>query len=356
MAFVDFERVPRQLNEHAYKTSVNRSEPLCLIVNPRAGAGRAGAHLDDLKRAADRAFAQWELRLTEAPGHAGKLAAEAVQQGFAIVAAVGGDGTCHEVVSGMVVDRRARSNRCAFTTIPFGTGSDLMRTLEIPRRLNEALWVAATGITLPTDVGLARWADAEGAFTADSAQELFINVAGFGANGEVVRTANQMDKRAGGRATFLVASLRAASSYRGGPLHLRWQEDDGRQGEWTGPAFACFVANGAWCGGGMWVGRGGTMQDGLLDVTILPPAPISRRLGEARRLYDGSLAHSRGALQLRVQWLEARSAGGATFPVDLDGEARPPLSTRFEVLPAALQVRGGWIANPVRGDRGRDSR
>ena len=356
MAFVDYERVPRQLNEHAYKTSINRSEPLCLVVNPRAGAGRAGAHLDDLKRAADRAFAQWELRLTEGPGHAAAIAAEAVGQEFAIVAAVGGDGTCHEVVSGMVVDRRARSNRCAFTTIPFGTGSDLMRSLEIPRRLNEALWVAATGITLPTDVGQVQWADPQGAFSVDSARELFINVAGFGANGEVVRTANAMDKRAGGRATFFVASLQAAARYRGGRLQLRWADAEGTTGQWSGPVFSGFVANGAWCGGGMWVGRGGTMQDGLLDVTVLPPAPMTRRLGEARRLYDGSLERSHGALRLRVEWLEARPEEDAVFPLDLDGEARPALAARFEVLPAALQVRGGWIANPVRGDRGRENR
>lgn len=356
MAFVDFERVPRQLNENAYKTSVNKTEPLCLVVNPRAGAGRAGARLDDLKRAADRAFARWELRLTEGPGHATLLAASAVEDGFGIVAAVGGDGTCHEVVAGMVVDRKARSNRCAFTTIPFGTGSDLMRSLAVPRRLNEALWVAATGITLPTDVGRVSWELDGSPAGTEPASELFINVAGFGANGEVVRTANAMDKRAGGRATFLVASLRAARRFRGGRVHLRWGDEEGRVDEWEGPVFSCFVANGAWCGGGMWVGRGGTMQDGHFDVTVLPPGPLSRHLGEARRLYDGSLERSAGARRFQAAWVEARPVDGEEFPLDLDGEARPALPARFDLLPAALQVRGGWLDNPVRGDRGRQFR
>lgn len=356
MAFVEYERVPSQLNRDAYNTSLNKTEPLCLVVNPRAGAGRAGARLDDLKRAADRAFAQWQVRLTEGPGHASLIAAEAVDQGFGIVAAVGGDGTCHEVVQGMVVDRKARSNRCAFTTIPFGTGSDLMKTLEIPRSLSEALWVVATGITLPTDVGRVTWGEAgsEAGSEVDGArQEYFINVAGFGANGEVVRRANRMDKRLGGRATFLLATVRATREYQGGRLALEWLDEDERPHQWEGEALACFVGNGAFCGGGMWVGRGGTMQDGLLDVTVLPPGPLHRRLGEARHLFDGQLERVRGAVRFQARSLSARSADGSEFPVDLDGEERSGLPVHVELLPAALQVRGGWISNPVRGDRGR---
>lgn len=348
MAFVEFERVPSQMNRDSHKSIVNQTEPLCLVVNPRAGAGRAAARLDDLKRATERAFAQWEVRLTEGPGHASELAAQAVDQGFGIVAAVGGDGTCHEVVQGMVVDGKARSNRCAFSTVPFGTGSDLQKSLEVPRNLAEALWILATGITLPTDVGRATWTGGD-----QAREELFINVAGFGANGEVVRRANNMDKRLGGRATFLLATLKTTRDYQGGIIGLEWQDEAGQQRQWEGPAMACFVGNGGYCGGGMWIGRGGTMQDGLFDVTVLPPGPLRRRLGEARHLYDGRIERMRGALRFQASSLRAWSIDGAHFPVDLDGEERPGLPVEFELLPAALQVRGGWIHNPVRGDRGR---
>ncbi|NOY28394.1 MAG: hypothetical protein GXP62_21265 [Oligoflexia bacterium] len=316
MPFVDPERVPQQLNQGAYKTSLNKTEPLCLVVNPKAGAGRVGARLDELKRAAQRAFAQWEIRLTEGPGHASELAAAAVADGAGIVAAVGGDGTCHEVAAGMVVNGRPRSNRCVFTTIPFGTGSDLVKTLKIPRRLAEAMWMVATGITLPTDVGrvVCGRTDAQPDGTAN---ELFINVAGFGASGDVVRRANAMDKRMGGVATFLLASLATARRYRGGPVRLRWASDDGGVRTWEGPLFSCFVANGAFCGGGMWVGRGGTMQDGLFDVTVLSQSSVARRLTEVRRLYDGSVERSAGAFRVQTRWIEATAAASGFFPLDL---------------------------------------
>ncbi|MCB9779982.1 MAG: diacylglycerol kinase family lipid kinase [Alphaproteobacteria bacterium] len=348
MAFVRWESVPSQMNAGAYTTSVNKSEPLCLVVNPRAGAGRAGARVAELQRAAARAFAHVDIRLTEAPGHGAELARAAVDEGYGIVAAVGGDGTCHEVVQGMVDEAgRPRSNRCAFTTIPFGTGSDLQRSLRMPRNLGEALWVAATGITLPTDLGEVRW--------PDGTAERFVNVAGFGANGEVVRHANQMDKRMGGRATFLLATARTARTFRGGPLRLRWTGPRG-PGSWEGEVMAGFVANGGWCGGGMHVGPDGTMHDGLLDLTLLPPMSPARQLRHARRLYDGSIARTPGVVHLQVETLEVDQLSQAPFPLDLDGEERPGLPARFAVLPAAVQVRGGWLDNPVRGDRGRDLR
>ena len=202
--------------------SRNLTEKICLVVNPRAGAGRAGRELDTLKRAVDRAFSQWDVRVTEAPGHATILAQDARSEGYDIVAAVGGDGTCHEVVNGLVKDGKPCSPRTIFTVIPFGTGSDLQKTLKIPRMVQEALWIAATGITLPSDVG---WVQLER--DGQDSEEAFINVAGFGANGEVVRVANSMDKKWGGRWTFLKASLQTTLQYRPPEVRLEWKGPDG---------------------------------------------------------------------------------------------------------------------------------
>jgi len=170
-----------------------------LVLNPRAGAGRAGRRVDDLRRAADRTLPAWDLVLTEGPGHATALAAAAAADPrVATVAAVGGDGTCHEVVNGMVEGRRARRPGLAFATVPFGTGSDLQKTLEIPADLESALRVAGAGAARAADLIAVELDGPQGRVS-----ECIVNVAGFGANGEVVRRANRMDKRLGGAITFL---------------------------------------------------------------------------------------------------------------------------------------------------------
>ena len=319
----------------------NRNERICLIVNPKAGAGSAGENLETLQRAADVAFEHWEIKQTEGPGHATELAAAAAKENFQIVAAVGGDGTCHEVINGLIVDDRARNRKLAFAVIPFGTGSDLMKSLKVPRRLSGALWIAATGMSLPTDIGKATVTTEQGSHT-----RYFVNVAGFGANGEVVRRANASSKRLGGRVTFLRASLATAATYKPPQIKLAWETPDGA-GDWEGRLMSSFLANGAYCGGGMWVGKGGNMHDGLMELSLLPPSSKARQALDMRRLYDGKLDRAAGALRLRVSALKATARPGDKVYIDLDGELSGMLPARFEILPRLLHIRGGWIHNPL---------
>ena len=321
--------------------SRNLTESICLIVNPKAGAGRAGRELDRLKRAVDRAFAQWEVRVTEAPGHGRVLAKQAREEKFNIVAAVGGDGTCHEVVNGLVHDGKPCSSRTIFTVIPFGTGSDLQKSLKVPKAVGEALWVAATGITLPSDLG---WVEFQK--DGETHQRAFVNVAGFGANGEVVRTANAMDKKWGGKWTFFKASLQTTLSYNCPEVVINWKGPNG-QGEFTGPLMSCFIANGRYCGGGMQVGKGGSMQDGLLDMIRLPQSTVGTQLLQARRLYDGSLKRWPGAESGPITTLEARPLSHEPIHIDLDGELSGTLPAKFKVMRSALHIRGGWLLNPL---------
>ncbi|MDP6932603.1 MAG: diacylglycerol kinase family lipid kinase [Myxococcota bacterium] len=322
-------------------TSRNTGESICLVVNPRAGAGAAGQHLDQIRQAADRAFANWDLRVTEGPGHATTLAAQAASEEFNLVAAVGGDGTCNEVMNGLFDGTRPIRRKTVFSVIPYGTGSDLIKSLRIPNRLQDALWVAATGITLPTDVGHVRFTTPE-----IPRERLFLNVAGFGANGDVVDRANQMSKRWGGRLTFLSATVQSALNYQAPDVRLTWEGPDGT-GEWEGQMLSCTVANGAYCGGGMWVGKSSSMQDGLLQVTIIPPNPIHRQVRELRHLYNGHPERISGARTAMVHRIHAEPRDSTPLPIDIDGEMPGFGPLEIEVLPRALHVRGNWTANPL---------
>jgi YegS/Rv2252/BmrU family lipid kinase len=316
----------------------NRDERICLVVNPHAGAGRARMQVDDIRRAADRAFEKWDVRVTEGPGHAETLAAAAVTEGFDLVAAVGGDGTCHEVVNGFFDGERPRSKTCAFAVVPMGTGSDLVRSLHTPRALDAALWVAATGVTLPTDVGFVELFDHEG----KPVVRRFINVAGFGAQGDVVRRANEMDKRWGGKVTFLRASIASARSYPPPRVTLHWDGPNGAS-SFDGEILSTFVANGEYCGGGMWVARGGSMHDGMFDVTRLVPIPFARLVLQVHRLYDGHLDRMSCATRFLATSLTAEPTDPSErVPIDLDGEAAGRLPATFRILSRGISIRAGW--------------
>lgn len=317
-------------------TERNTRESIRLIVNPRAGAGRAGTQIDALKRLTDRHFDQWEIKMTEAPGHATHLAREATEKGVGIVAAVGGDGTCHEVVNGMIRERSAIRQKTAFTAIPFGTGSDLVRSLGIPNRTDDALQIAASGLSRKCDLGLATVTTEGGELS-----EVFVNAAGFGANGEVAARTNRSSKRFGGTATFVSASLKTMMRYTPRPVSLSIEQPDGTV-EWQEELFSAFIANGQYCGSGMLVGAGGSMQDGWLDVCLLGTSPLLRQIIDFRRLYDGTLHKAYGASRMVASCIVAKPTDGVPVPIELDGETRGCLPARFEVLPAALAIRGSW--------------
>ena len=321
----------------------NESEQIVCILNPRAKAGEGGRLVRRVEEAMGRCFATGEIWHTEGPGHASELAARAVEAGADIVAAVGGDGTCNEVVNGLFDGDRCRDGKVVLSLIPVGTGSDLSRSLLAPSNLQEAFWIAATGMTLRADVGHL-------VFGPSQRQRVFLNVAGFGANGEVVKRANASSKRLGGRATFLKATLGALGSYEPPELRVRWEDAEGVEGSWQGKLMSAFVANGAWCGGGMHVGRGGSLLDGLFDLTLLPPLPPHRLAAHGWRLYEGSLWRVPGVVRVKAARVHAEVVSGVAPLLDVDGEQPGELPATLRCLRRALQVRGGWLRSPLLED------
>lgn len=310
----------------------NRGERLIVIANPRAGGGRAGASRDRIARAVDRAFAQAEVRWTEGPGHASELAGAAAREAD-IVAALGGDGTCSEVVNGLVPGGAPVNPKVVFGTVPFGTGGDLVRSLEVKRGLEQALWILSTGMTIPIDVGLYAWADGR--------RRTFVNVAGVGANADVCRRANASSKRFGGFLTFLGAALGAIAEFE--PVRVRWSwEGPSGAGEREIETFAAFCANGHYCGGGMWVGNGGSMADGVFELTILPRPTASLVPRLLPRVYDGRLREHPAVTSLQV----TRVRVDADVVCEGDGEPLGPGPLEIAVVPRALQARGGWLQPP----------
>jgi len=312
----------------------NRGERLIVIANPRAGGGRAGAKRSEIERAAARAFAQVEVRWTEGPGHAIELARVAAGEAD-IVAALGGDGTCSEVVNGLVPGGSPLNPKVVFSVIPFGTGGDLVRSLELPRRLERAFWLASTGMTLPQDIGLITW--------DDGASRVFANVAGVGANADVSRRANASGKRYGGTVTFLAAALGSVAEFKARPVRWSWDGPDG-PGEAELETFAAFCANGQYCGAGMWVGKGGSMADGVFELTILPPFGMGRSLRLLPLLYNGRLGEHPEVRRVRVSSVRMNTP----MPVEGDGETLRSGPVRMSVVSRVLQMRGGWLTPPRR--------
>jgi diacylglycerol kinase (ATP) len=308
-------------------------EPFVLVVNPRAGAGRAGARLPELEQALKDAGAKFEVALTEGQNDATRIIRERLKSGTAGIAIVGGDGTLNEAVNGFFDEDGAPIAPDAWLgPLPCGTGGDFRRTLGISERtdpmVTRMLWARPRRV----DVGWLECTSDDGS----PAARAFINISSFGMSGLIVRLVNDTPKWLGAKPSFLFGTFRAMTQYQ--PKRVRLSIDGGAPYEQRMMTIA--VANGRFFGGGMQIAPGAKIDDGEFDVVTLD---LSHRdaVKITGDIYRGTHVKRRGVSVVRATKVYAEPADPEEkILIDLDGEAPGRLPATFTIRPGALLMRG----------------
>lgn len=307
------------------------------VVNPMAQAGRTGRRLDELATlAAEHLGDDVRIAPTQGPADGIRVAREAAEAGATMVVAVGGDGTANEVVEGLMT---AEGDTPAFALLPSGTGSDLARTLALPKGWDAALAAIAAATPRACDVMRGTFGQADGTTTVRHG----INVCGMGMAGDVVRRVNEGSKVLGGKASFAIHTLGSLLAWRPPEVEVRWTEADGSRGSWSGRLVNLFANNGRYCGGGMCTGPSAHLADGLLDVVVIPQRSTLKLVTSTPHLYDGTLVDDPSVVAFQAQRLEVRATAGDTVPCDIDGEQPGQLPATLEVLPTALRIAAPFL-------------
>ncbi|WP_318616399.1 diacylglycerol kinase [Sporosarcina sp. YIM B06819] len=134
-----------------------------IIYNPTSGREIFRKHLGEVLEQFEMAGYETSCHATTGEGDATEAAKQAVERGFDLVVAAGGDGTLNEVVAGV----SSFDKRPTIGLIPTGTTNDFARALRIPRDIDAAVDIIVRGETIPVDVGLMN-------------DRHFINIAGGG--------------------------------------------------------------------------------------------------------------------------------------------------------------------------------
>ena len=296
-----------------------------VLVNPAAGGGRAGRFWEQMRARAE-ALANIVVAVPADAARARAALSAAVASGCERVVAVGGDGTAHLVASSLLAS--GAGEKVTLGILPAGTGSDLARTLAIPRHPREALKRALLGPPTALDAG--RCDGGEGRFW-------FVNIASAGIGGMVDAAVNAMQRR--GRTAFLRATLAALRRYRSVPVRV-WLDGEAW---YEGPLFLLAVANGTTFGKGMRVAPQARPDDGALDVVLVGDVSGWELMLRLPQVYLGRHLHARPVQHRRAR--EVRLEPLAPLPpFDVDGETYPSGAVTFRVMPAALRVAGATPA------------
>ena len=238
---------------------------------------------------------------------------------------VGGDGSVHEVVNGLVASGRSEAE---LAVLPRGTGKDFVRSLRIPRDLGAAIEVAKGGSVRTIDVGRAEYA----AWAGPRATAYFANFAGAGISGAIARRANASSKAAGGRLSFFWATVAVFAGWKSAAITT---DVDGTRR--SGQMFEVLAMNGDYAAGGMWVTPDAEPDDGRLDVLLIGDVTKADFVRTFPKIYRGKhLAHPKIEV-LRGGAVEVDA--DIPLPIVLDGEQPGTTPARFEIVPAALRVR-----------------
>jgi len=298
-----------------------------VIFNPRAAHGRTGRIYTRLRNYLDPLIPGADWRVTEYPGHATHATRSALWSGCDRIISVGGDGTHYETLNGFFDGNTLINPDARLAILPFGTGSDLARSLDIPRKW-ASLPAVLSGRTLHLDVIRVTCADWKG----ESFSCFLLNTSRVGIGGEVVWRVNRKTKVWGGFFTYLRGAVETLFTYCSRPMRV---EIDNEVFEET--FLEIILANGRFDGGGMKVAPRARMDDGLLDVYLIRPVGLVDALTSLRLLYQGRLEARPDVVTFR-RGSHVRITATQPTKINVDGESPGTTPVCFEVLPRLLPV------------------
>lgn len=308
-----------------------------VVVNPTSGGGATGRTWRAMRGTIEAALGPVEVATTERAGHATDLAREAALAGHPLVIAIGGDGTIHEAVNGLMQAKAGgygtKADAVQLGIIGQGTGGDFRKSLGLEHRLDRYLDAIKSGHETPIDVGK---------FTGGGkATHYFVNILSAGMGGLVDQYVRSSSRLLGGKAAYFGASLRALVGSRVGHVILKVTRD-GKTEEHRLKTLMLAVCNGRYFGAGMHIGPMAKLDDGLLDVVVLGETSKLAFSALSRVIYDGKHIGQPGNAHLVAERVEldlANEDARGTFLLDVDGEPMGPLPVTIEVVPKALVVR-----------------
>lgn len=273
------------------------------------------------------AIGAFDLERTEYPGHATELVRRALKQGAERIVSVGGDGTHHETVNGFFEGSTAINPDAILAPLPMGTGSDLARTLGLPRGADAVSWLTQ-GATMRADVGRVTYLAHDGRHHCAH----FLNVADFGAGGAVAEHVNRGSKQLGGFASFFLAVVRTLLTYRAPRFELTIDGQTCAQN-----ALSVIVANAEYYGGGIHVAPTALLDDGWFEVLVVHDLAFVKALANLRRFYVGDILDRPDLVRVfRAQSVTLSSPDRVL--INLDGEQPGTLPAHVQLVPGALRL------------------
>jgi len=274
-----------------------------VILNPYSNRWKAKARWPEAEAALKGAGVDFELVISERPGHIIELAEQAARKGFSPIIAAGGDGTIGEVVNGLAHASTSDKDLLGpLGILPLGTANDLVYNLSLPTDLQAACQIIKAGNTRLMDIGKVN-------------DRYFANNSASGLE-PYVTTKQIRITWISGILRYLVAAVWAIMERPKWVADIKWDD-----GEYHGPVSLVTIGNGSRSGGVFYMIPHADPFDGKL--TFVYGYRSTRRamlatLPRAMKPDAGSYVEMDGIFEQKATWIKIHLE--TPSPAHTDGE------------------------------------
>lgn len=310
------------------RSTVDREAKWFVVVNPASGSGKGLTDYPLISKLLRDNGIRHETVFTEHKHHATELTVSAIESGYRYIIVVGGDGTLHEVVNGVFIQKRVDSSEITIAMISTGTGNDWIRMFGIPTRYSEAIRAIKEGYTFLQDVG-------EVSYEESKVRQVryMANVAGLGFDAAVIkRTLTSKAKGYLGKSGYLWCLARSFFSHKAAGTKV-WVDDELI---YNNLLFSIAIGIGKFNGGGIQQLPVAVADDGLLDITMIRPVHWWHVIFRLRRLFNGTI-YSIGHV-IHAQGKRVRIESSPETYLEIDGELYGYTPVELQVMPREVRV------------------
>jgi len=295
------------------------------VVNPYAGSGSTMPLWEKAQKELANLGIPVELRKTGEHGHAEDIAMTAAAEGWRRFMAVGGDGTAHDVLTGIMkyVDSDSSVSLSEFTisVVPVGSGNDWIKSHAIEKDPESVLKLISEDSTVYQDV-----VRITGPLQKTS---YMLNIGGVGFDAGVCAKVNfQKINGKKGKLIYFWALFANLLKHKSIPMEVKV---DGKT-VFEGKVYTIALGIGEYCGSGMRQCPGALLDDGLLDYTIVPSSIVLSLIPRVLSLYKGNFNETKGLIVGRGKTIEILPLSDATDIVESDGEVVAKLPVKLEII------------------------
>ncbi len=306
-------------------TDINR---WFVIVNPVAGMRKGLEDYPLISKLLRDAGILCESVFTERKFHAVELTVDAVNRGHRKILVVGGDGTVHEVVNGLFIQKEVEPKDVLLAVIAVGTGNDWVRSFGTPSKYADVVKSMIGEYSFVQDVGAVEYEESHYRQTRYMA-----NVAGAGFDAEVQRKFMHLRNRGKTNKWYYLRSMfRAFFKYK--PTGTKVWVDD--KLVYNNLMFSAAIGICKYNGGGMQQLPEAIADDGLLDISIIKPIHFWHILFRFPLLFNGGFYKIRHVQMARGEKIRIEST--PEISVEVDGELLGETPLEFTAIHKAIRI------------------